>query len=140
MGQAAPQAAGGHAGDGQVSTRAWCRKCLLPVTVTGMAFLGLAVHTATGLETGDDGHLAAPIDERPELRRVADAIEARYPQFAVSARFGFLRADWRDAPAAMVALHYEADDEAGLCSQLDRAVRVAANEAEVTRLARGVRS
>lgn len=39
-----------------------CRECGQSVTVTGEQWIGRAVHTATGRETGQDGHLAAPID------------------------------------------------------------------------------
>jgi hypothetical protein len=42
---------------------AWCcRKCLQPMTVIGDPEWGLAVHTATGEELGDDAHLPAPIE------------------------------------------------------------------------------
>jgi hypothetical protein len=38
-----------------------CRKCELPVTFQGDPDWGKAVHTGTGLETGEGGHLAAPL-------------------------------------------------------------------------------
>jgi len=51
-----------------------CRKCREPVTVQGDPQWGKPVHTATGNETGSDGHLAAPIDA--DLVRAAMAREA----------------------------------------------------------------
>lgn len=48
----------------------WCRRCGLPVTVTGPdPDLAKAVHTATGSETGPPGgHLAAPTGTDPAAR------------------------------------------------------------------------
>jgi hypothetical protein len=51
-----------------------CRRCREPVTVQGDPQWGKPVHTATGNETGSDGHLAAPIDA--DLVRAAMAREA----------------------------------------------------------------
>jgi hypothetical protein len=57
---------------GAVVSGQQCRRCDQPVTVIvapGISpYLGKAVHTATGLETGPDGHLAAPIDASPARR------------------------------------------------------------------------
>lgn len=39
-----------------------CRRCGQPIRLTGEQWIGRAVHTATGSETGQDGHLVAPID------------------------------------------------------------------------------
>lgn len=69
--QGAPQAA---------ETGWWCRHCGKGVTLLGrpgadpsFPSLRKAVHAATGVEEGDDGHLAAPIDQ--ELLTLRSAIE-----------------------------------------------------------------
>jgi hypothetical protein len=55
-------------GMAQAGTGLQCSKCDEPVRLEGDAVLPelrKAVHAATGSETGDDGHLAAPIDPTP---------------------------------------------------------------------------
>jgi hypothetical protein len=57
----------------------WCRHCGEAVTLLGQPgtgpFLRKAVHAATGREEGDDGHLAAPIDQQPPLPSSARGLE-----------------------------------------------------------------
>jgi hypothetical protein len=113
MGEAAPQAA-------TASTGAWCRACKEPVKLLGSEVappeLRPAVHAATRQEKGpghgDEGwHIAIPTDENPVLRAEADRIEAELCRaFTLSARFGFLRADWSKdlVPLGVTARHYEA--------------------------------
>jgi hypothetical protein len=97
------------------------------VRVTGSTLLGRAVHSATGLERGDDGHEARATDEDPVLRAQADAIEADFPGLELSVRFGFFRADWRDLDPRVVRAHYTADDAAEMRRQLEAATRRAAS-------------
>jgi hypothetical protein len=106
--------------------RLWCRKCEQPVTVTGDPWIGKAVHTTTDAETGPDGHLAAPINLDPALRKEALAIEAEFEgAFDVSAQFGFFRGDWANLPPGAVAVHYESDNADGLRLQLRVALSMA---------------
>lgn len=109
---------------------AWCRRCGEPVKLSGGAWLfpslAKATHQATGLENCADGeHLAAPTDEDPALRRLADEIEVEFGGvFVISAHWGFFRADWRTEllePAA-VAAHYEAETADDLRARLRRAL------------------
>lgn len=63
-GQAAPRAGG---------TSRWCRHCGERVTLLGQPgtdpSLRMAVHAATGGETGPDGHVAAPTDQPAGITR-----------------------------------------------------------------------
>ena|SRR5258708_550207 len=91
----------------------WCRECGEPVKLApgnGQPWDRKAVHSATGLTEGPDGHFAAAVAEDPALRRQADAIEARY-HMSVSVRFGFFRADRTDI---VTPVHFEADEGEGL--------------------------
>ena len=85
----------------QARTGVWCKLCKEPVRLAGPAGiepeLQKAVHQGTGLEAGpghgDDGtHHAQPTDEDPELRALADKLQAEFPDYRVTARFGILRA------------------------------------------------
>ena len=83
-----------------------------------------AVHAATGEEEGPDGYVLVLTDENPELRAIADKIEAEYDGIVtISVRFGWFRADWAHLPPGTVAAHITADDEESLRGQLDAAVR-----------------
>ena len=83
-----------------------------------------AVHAATGEEKGPDGHVLVLTDENPELRAIADKIEAEYDGIVtISVRFGWFRADWAHLPPGTVAAHITADDEESLRGQLDAALR-----------------
>ena len=57
-------------------TSLWCRYCDEPVMLLGQPgtdslfpSLRKAVHAATGSETGPDGHVAAPMDQRAASAR-----------------------------------------------------------------------
>jgi hypothetical protein len=105
----------------------WCSRCGRPALLEGddgaPGALRKAVHAATGAENGPDGHAAAPVGCEPPLWRAARELEAETGGlFAVSARFGFLRADWADPPPGAVAGHYTADDHAAMRARLRRAL------------------
>jgi len=107
--------------------RLWCAACGQLAAASG----GTAVHAASGLRLGDYGHPVDPVDREPELWRAAREIAADYGgMFTLDARFGFLRADWSEAPAVpgAVAAHYEADGKTEMRRQLDAAVAVALRE------------
>ncbi len=104
----------------------WCARCGKRVRLAGgeglPAQLRKAVHAATGLEAGDNGHLAAPADSEPPLWKSARILAAEFGgAFDIGAWFGFLRADWANLPAGAIAGHFEADDEEGLRLKLKAA-------------------
>jgi hypothetical protein len=105
----------------------WCRHCGQPVRIDGgddkPIRLRKAVHAATGLERGlPEGHLAAPIDFEPPLWKAAREITAETGGLLdISARFGFLRADWKLRPG-VVAGHFEAGTEQEMRQKLRRAL------------------
>jgi len=112
----------GGAGDADAAVPGalWCSRC--GRQVTGGA---RPVHAGDGSAFGPDGHRVEPVAAEPPLWKAAREIEARYGGlFTVSARFGFLRADWtaRALGPGMVAVHYEAHDEDEMRRQLDAAV------------------
>jgi hypothetical protein len=106
----------------------WCNRCGQPVLLEGdddaPVALRKALHAATGAEKGaPDGHIAAPIDYEPPLWEAARELEAETGGlFSVSARFGFLRADWKKLAPGVVAAHYTADDKAEMQVKLRRAL------------------
>jgi hypothetical protein len=107
--------------------RCWCRTCGEPVTASGDSLIASALHEATGLAKGPDGHIAVATDEDPVLRKEANEIEAEFDsRFTVSVRWGFFRADWANLPPGKVTAHYTADDAESLRKQLAAAVRGAA--------------
>lgn len=87
----------------------WCRICKEPVWLAGAALppeFRTAVHDATGMEAAQDNHMARPTDENPLLRAQADELEADFPEFRITVRFGIPRATLRKgefalAPGAM---------------------------------------
>jgi hypothetical protein len=87
-----------------------------------------AVHAATGEERGGpDGHLASPIDHEPVLWKAARVLAEEFGGvFSISARFGFLRADWANIGTPV---HYEADTEEEMRGRLREAVAEAGLEA-----------
>ena len=85
----------------------WCRKCKAPAKRTSPGIQGTGVHAG---DEPEDGHTAVLTDEDPVLRAEADKIEAEFPGFTVSVRFGFFRADWANLPAGTVAQHYSEAD------------------------------
>ena len=110
-------------------TGLWCRICGEPARRrhdldVPLSFGRAAVHAATGQPEGPDGHAIVVTDEDPELRAVADTVEAEYGGIVtISVRFGRFRADWAHLPPGTVAAHITADDEESLRRQLDAAVR-----------------
>lgn len=104
--------------------RFWCRHCGQRAAYSG----GTSVHAETLRRTGPDGHQASAVAGEPPLWRAAREIGADYGgAFAVSAKFGILRAGWAQ-PGAPPG-HFEADDEEGLRRRLDEAVRGALRDA-----------
>lgn len=79
----------------------WCKVCKQQVQLTGRSLFpefARAVHLATGMETGADGHLVRPTLQDPALRAEADLIEAEFPKFKVTVLNRIFRAAWRQAP------------------------------------------
>lgn len=115
MGTAAGDTAGGQDDAKDQKPVRWCRACGEPVRRrldlgTPLPYVLTMVHAATGKAEGPDGHLIVLTDENPELRAVADKIEAEYGGITVSVRFGWFRADWKADPGVVVA-HVDADTE-----------------------------
>jgi hypothetical protein len=100
----------------------WCRRCGLPVTVTGGSPMGRAVHSGTGEELGADGHLAAPITIDPAVSAAARRVEAKFGP------------GWRVTPTEQGPLRIESRD-AGPWAMLPR---VASSEAEACELLSGL--
>jgi hypothetical protein len=105
----------------------WCNWCGQPVRLEGdgnpTAALRKAVHEATGKRAGPDGHTAAPVGDEPSLWKAARELEEETGgAFSLSARFGLLRADWRNLKPGAVAPHYTADDKAAMGLKLRRAL------------------
>jgi hypothetical protein len=111
--------------DAEADGRRWCSWCGQQVRARDGR---PPVHVATGRQTGEDNHLAAPADREPELWKAAREITADYHgAFRVDARFGILRADWSPEVIgyATTAMHYTASGraaEADMRRQLDEAV------------------
>lgn len=107
--------------------RMWCARCGKRVLLAA----GAAVHAATLARAGSpDGHDAMAVSEEPPLWKAAREIEADYGgAFTVSARFGFLRADWAAWSGKGTPAHYEAPGEDGLRRQLDAVARRGRREA-----------
>lgn len=104
-----------------VAGTAWCcRRCLELVTGGGNSLVR-AVHAETGSELCADGRLVAPVDERPDLRRQANEIEAEFPWVTVSARFGFFRADLTVQDPRRVCTPFDASTADDLRRQLAKA-------------------
>lgn len=96
----------------------WCRRCGVPVTVTGVSPMGRAVHSGTGEELGADGHLTAPISVDPAVSAAAGRVEERFGS------------RWRVTPTEDGRLRIESRDAApGAVPP-----RVAASEAEACEL------
>lgn len=111
------------------AARWWCRRCGKQVTISGSEpEISKAVHAATGLELGADGHLVAPIDHEPPLWKAAREIQADYAgTFEVDAKFGFLRADWVVSGGG-TPVHFEARTEQEMRARLAEAVAVSRRE------------
>jgi hypothetical protein len=126
----ADPAAKDHRPGGMPQARAavlWCSRCGQPVKLADGDGIEdeyrKAVHAATGRETGPDGHLAAPVDHEPPLWKDARELAAEYGGvFAVTARFGFLRAEWSHVRPGALAAHFEADDREQMRRKLDAAI------------------
>jgi len=102
----------------------WCSACGQRLLKRG----DLAVHARTGRAAGLDGHPVSPVGTEPPLWKAAREIQADYGRvFTVSARFGFLRADWAGTGTG-TPVHYEAPDEAGMRARLDEALAVSRRE------------
>ena len=119
----------------------WCSRCGQPVELLGGDDLPVplrkAVHKATGWKTGPDGHIADPISYEPPLWKAARELEAETGGlFTLSARFGFLRADWANPGHGVTAPHYTADDKAAMQVKLRRAL-IAAGKGQETPIMRG---
>jgi hypothetical protein len=125
MGTAAGDSASGQDDAKDRKPIRWCRACGVPVRRrvdldSPLPHALTMVHAATGKAEGPDGHVIVLTDENPELRAVADKIEAEYGGIVtISARFGWFRADWANLPPGTVAAHITADDEHDLRRQLD---------------------
>jgi hypothetical protein len=103
----------------------WCRWCGKRVRLAGDGEpeMRKAVHSASGRETGEDGHIAAPQDSEPPLWKAARELEAEFGgAFRISARFGFLRADWADV---VTPEHFEAADADEMRPRLKAALAAA---------------
>jgi len=75
----------------------WCRWCGQESRYEGGGEPSMrkAVHSGTGRERGEDGHLAAPQDFEPVLWKAVRELRAEFGgRFAFTARLGILRADW----------------------------------------------
>lgn len=103
----------------------WCSACGKRLVKRA----GGVVHARTGHAAGaPDGHPASPAVTEPPLWRAAREIAADYDgTFTLTARFGFLRADWA-SPGTGTPVHYEAPDEAGMRLRLDEALAVSRRE------------
>lgn len=80
----------------------WCRVCGEPVTVApgSYPYTSNAVHTATGIQEGPDGHLAMATDAPPEMTAVARAVAMDFPGWEIAVCFGnFYRAVRRSSIA-----------------------------------------
>jgi hypothetical protein len=126
MNEAATQEAATGAAREAQEPPLWCRWCGKQVVLAD----GAAVHAATRSRSGAlDGHPASPVDQEPPLWKAAREIEADYKGvFTLTARFGFLRADWAASRCTGTPGHFEASTEQDMRRQLAAATGSASRE------------
>ena len=103
-----------------VPWRGWCSTCGKPAVRLEKDFP--PVHEADGKRFGFDGHPCLGADDEPPLWAAARRVAGDYPMVRVTARFGILRADWRDLPPGCAAPPVTAPGEGTLRRKLDEAL------------------